>query len=191
MTADEESDQTVATGSSVSPFRPAGSARRFVRDVRGVAAIEFAMLALPFFMLVFAILETGLVFMAETTLERGVESVARDVRTGVFRADRLEEDEFRERICDGVGFLLDCSKLKVDLAVYAEFDDVEGAPPTKPDGSSDFSGFGYDRPGPDQVVALRVVYDWPLTLDFIRKAYGNSAGDFEMMAMAAFKTESF
>ena len=52
---------------------PAGSAattlvrkplRRFRRDRRGSAAVEFALIATPFFALLFAIIETSIVFFA-------------------------------------------------------------------------------------------------------------------------------
>ena len=43
--------------------------RRFVRQEDGVAAVEFALVAAPFLALIFAILETALVFFAGQALE--------------------------------------------------------------------------------------------------------------------------
>ena len=40
--------------------------RRFVRNERGVTAIEFGFLATPFFMLFMAIIETSLMFFARS-----------------------------------------------------------------------------------------------------------------------------
>ena len=46
--------------------------RRFTRKEDGATAIEFGMVAAPFFALLFAILETVFVFYAGQTLENAV-----------------------------------------------------------------------------------------------------------------------
>ena len=46
--------------------------RDFGGNRKGNAAIQFAMIAVPFFMMLFAIIETGLVFFAQQTLETAV-----------------------------------------------------------------------------------------------------------------------
>ncbi|HAH11628.1 MAG TPA: pilus assembly protein, partial [Alphaproteobacteria bacterium] len=45
--------------------------RRFARDNRGQAAVEFAIVALPFFILLTAALDFGLMFFATSTLDNG------------------------------------------------------------------------------------------------------------------------
>lgn len=42
-----------------------GLLRRFRKNRRGTVAIEFALIALPLFLLIFAIIEVGLSFMAQ------------------------------------------------------------------------------------------------------------------------------
>ncbi|MBC8129296.1 MAG: pilus assembly protein, partial [Rhizobiaceae bacterium] len=64
---------------------------RFRRDRKGVAAVEFAILAIPFFVTVFAIVETSLVFLAELTLDQSVDRVARKVRTGELERKGADE----------------------------------------------------------------------------------------------------
>ena len=51
-------------------------ARRFARQQDGAAAVEFALVAVPFLALMFAILETALVFFAGQTLEAAVTDAA-------------------------------------------------------------------------------------------------------------------
>jgi len=41
---------------------------RFGREKKGVAAVEFAIIAIPFFLLLYAVIDTGLVFFATSTL---------------------------------------------------------------------------------------------------------------------------
>ena len=53
--------------------------RRLVRDQRAVTAIEFGMLAFPFFAIVGAILQTSVVFLASQVLESAVHDAARTI----------------------------------------------------------------------------------------------------------------
>ena len=46
---------------------PTRVARRFTRHQKGAAAVEFALVAIPFLALTFAIIETALVFFAGQT----------------------------------------------------------------------------------------------------------------------------
>src|SRR5690606_2566182 len=56
--------------------------RALGRDERGVTAVEFGLLALPFFTIIAAILQTSLVFLADQVLESAVHDAARAIRTG-------------------------------------------------------------------------------------------------------------
>ena len=67
---------------------PAGSTaavrkalRRFRRNRRGSAAVEFALVAPIFFALLFAIIETAIVFFAGQVLETGVQDSSRMIYT--------------------------------------------------------------------------------------------------------------
>ena len=60
--------------------------RRFFRQYRrsqsGVTAIEFAMVAPPFFALMMAIFEVGIMLFSEYVIEHGVSKASRMIRTG-------------------------------------------------------------------------------------------------------------
>src|SRR5216684_501290 len=60
----------------------AAAVRRFVRRKDGSVAVEFAMVAAPFFALLFAIMETAIVFFAGQALETAVGDSARLIMTG-------------------------------------------------------------------------------------------------------------
>ena len=59
---------------------------RFLRDRRGTTAIEFVILAIPFSLLVFAILESCVSFAAQQVLADTADRVARELRTARGRA---------------------------------------------------------------------------------------------------------
>ena len=55
---------------------------RFAKTRRGSAAVEFAMVALPFLALIFGILELSMIYLVSTTLENATADTARKIRTG-------------------------------------------------------------------------------------------------------------
>jgi Flp pilus assembly protein TadG len=61
---------------------PARAAYRFARHQDGAAAVEFALIAVSFLALLFAILETALVFFAGQTLESAASDAGRLIMTG-------------------------------------------------------------------------------------------------------------
>jgi len=66
-----------------SPAAPAGNIlRRFRRNHRGSAAVEFALVAPMFVALLFAIIETALMFFASQVLETVTQDSARTIMTG-------------------------------------------------------------------------------------------------------------
>ncbi len=65
---------------SAAPLRNA--LRRFRRHRAGSAAVEFALVAPVFFALLFAIIETGILFFADQVLETVTQESARLVMTG-------------------------------------------------------------------------------------------------------------
>ena len=99
------------------PMRRRGGA--LLRDERGTTAIEFGLLALPFFTIVFAILETSMVFFAGQVLDSAVQDASRKVRTGEASAYTLAQ--FRTEVCNGLFNIFDCTNLKIVVKPLTSF----------------------------------------------------------------------
>lgn len=164
---------------------------RLRNDRSGATIVEFGLLAMPFLLIVFATIETSLVFLGELTLDQAVARVSRTVRTGEIQAANLSEVDFRKRLCGKVGFLLDCQKLQIDLKSYSSFAAIPSSSPVS-GGDLDTTGFSYAPGGPGSIVALRVYYKWPIYTDLMRKYLSNMGDGTHLLAgMAAFRTEMF
>ena len=72
----------------------------FGRDDRGVTMIEFGLLAVPFFTMIAAILETALVFLASQILDSAVQDASRLVRTGQAQANNYTLASFNTAVCN-------------------------------------------------------------------------------------------
>src|SRR5690606_1551422 len=133
-----------------SPVRPVGGGRggqdgqsarwqsawrRFGRAREGATAIEFAMVALPFMITLYAIIQISLLYFAESMLETGVAEAARMIRTGQAQADAMDEAAIRTLVCSHVFGLIDCDEgLVVDVRAFPSFEDVAVPPPVGGDG---------------------------------------------------------
>ncbi|MBP0615636.1 TadE/TadG family type IV pilus assembly protein [Jiella mangrovi] len=170
--------------------KPSGKAS-FIRNRDGAVAIEFAMLALPFFLLMTVLIETATIFVAELVMDRAVAKIGREVRTGQITSADLTQAEFEQKLCDEVDFMFDCSKLEVDLKSYSSFGLVPTSVPIK-DGDLDSSGFSFTKPSGETIAALKAYYKWPLYLDVLRElATGMNDHSFVIVGSAAFMTEPY
>jgi hypothetical protein len=109
---------------TVGRVTPHGLVRRFIRERKGATAIEFAILALPFFLLLFAILESCVTFAAQQLMTNATEDIARQFRTGALKPDEVDRVKIRKLLCDRMGAMFpgDCPGMDIDLRSFATFE---------------------------------------------------------------------
>jgi Flp pilus assembly protein TadG len=134
--------------------------RHFRRDRRGSAAVEFALVAPMFFALLFALLETGLVFFAGQLLETGIQDGARQMYT----SQTLSAADFKAPICARVSLLMDCSKVDIDVRSYDPGTAITISDPIDASGNYVAGNFVYQPPAfpSSKTVVVRGFYQWPL-----------------------------
>jgi Flp pilus assembly protein TadG len=157
---------------------------RFVRDRSGATAIEFSVLAIPFSLLVFAILESCISFAGQQVMSNATDDIARQLRTGQLKAsDPTFTHKFlKDKICERLEVMVadGCLGLNVDLRSFDTFEEAaalriiyEGSGKDKTLATSNFT---FD-PGPSlSKNVLRVFYEWPVITDFMRASMSNLQG---------------
>jgi Flp pilus assembly protein TadG len=167
------------------------TARRLAREEDGTAAVEFGLVALPFLALVFAIIETALVFFANQVLETAASESARLIMTGQAQTQGLTKETFKTQVCAKVYGLFDCNGgVYVDVQKYDSFGSVSLDKPVDSDGNLDTSGFKFAPGGPSDIVVVRLVYQWPVFVSLL--GLSNMANNNRlMMATAAFRNEPY
>ncbi|MFZ1815548.1 MAG: TadE/TadG family type IV pilus assembly protein [Rhizobiaceae bacterium] len=164
--------------------------RRFRKEDDGTTAIEFAMLAFPFFLLLFGIIECSLLFFAGQMLESAVDDVGRRVRTGQLD-NTMTEQQFKDEICTATALLFDCDDLAIDLKIAATFDDLE-EPPIPDAGVVDHTAFTFSAPCPEQIAMITVSTEWPIFTNYVAAHVSNlNSGNALLNAMAVFRTEPY
>ena len=168
--------------------------RAFGRDQRGAVAVEFGLLAVPFFAILGAILETSFFFLASEILDSAVDSSVRLLRTGQVQQAKMTSDQFRDTICDRLYGLFECDKLQIDVKTVTNFASASFSMPLGEDfGWTDFEASKVFQPGiGSQIVSVRVYYKWPTLLDFFGFNLSNAGPGYRLMAaVRVFKNEPF
>ena len=180
--------------SAVATISVRNAIRRFRRNRRGSAAVEFALIAPVFFALLFAIIETGLLFFAGQVLETGTQDSARLMYTHQAYDTGMDETAFKTDLCNRVAVLFNCTgnlaNLSVDVQYYAPGTAINL---TDPIVSGSLTGpFTYQVPPPGSVntVVVRVFYQWPLYVTGLGYNIANLNGGKRLLAAtAAFHVE--
>ncbi|WP_062015187.1 TadE/TadG family type IV pilus assembly protein [Aureimonas sp. AU4] len=170
--------------------RREGLLRTFARHRSGAAAIEFALIALPFFFVLFASIETAIVSGANVVLRNAVDHAAREVLTGQMQTRDITPATFRSELCADVSFLLSCDRLKIDMRTYPTFGAIPTDVPFKL-GDVDDTGFCFDPGAQDNITVVRAFYAWPWVTGFLQKLAEDTNGNATIFAMAAFMNEPF
>src|SRR5262249_32850513 len=182
-------------------LRPASSAWRLAaRAVRrlaerndGATAVDFALVAAPFLALLFAIMETGLVFFAGQTLETTAADASRLILTGRAQNQNFDAAAFQSAVCQRAWTFFSCDNLKFDVRTYNNFSSANTSTPIDENGNLR-TDFVFQPGSAGDIVVVRVMYQWPVFVSLfgLNKSFSNLAnGQALMMATVAFRNEPY
>lgn len=181
--------------SNISSRQHRSGQRRFLKlfrkDRSGTSAVEFGIVAAPFFALLLSLIEVSLVFFGGFTLENAVDQAARLVRTGQAQQQGMGAEQFKEAVCDNVYALFNCTEgLKVEVQRFDDFDSIALDDPLEGGQLKESYPFATGNGG--DVVIVRAFYEWDLIADFPGVGLGNMANGSRLVAAAAtFRNEPF
>lgn len=170
------------------PARACLRAKRFARARRGAVTVEFAFVAIPFLMLIFAIIELGLVFLVSLTLENAIMDVGRTIRTGEVQTAGGTAATFKTAVCTEMSWLgASCSAaLSLDVRTFTAFSASGTALTTaKPNTPC------WDPGGPSSIVLIRAYYNWPLVTPLMQTGLQSANGRRMLTAATAFSNEPY
>ncbi len=168
-------------------------ARRFVRKNDGAAAVEFGLVAAPFLALVFAIMETAVVFFAGQVLETAAADSGRLIMTGQAQSQGINDVAgFKAEVCKKIFGLFDCAgKIQVDVRKYTSLASADLSKPIDAEGKL-IDNFTYDKTGPGDLVVVRLLYEYPVYVSLLGLNLADMSGGKRLiMATSAFRNEPF
>jgi Flp pilus assembly protein TadG len=161
-------------------------AAKFRQAQEGATAIEFALVALPFFFVVGIIIEMGIMTLAESELHDAVNKASRTISTG--NATMMTGSQFRDEICNRVNTISNCNT-RLGLTVISASTFGNLAVPAI--GNIGFQPAPNFQPGgAEDAVAVVATYDWQIVFPFMRALSNMPAGDVRRLhGMAVFMNE--
>jgi len=166
----------------------------FARNKRGAAAIEFAFIALPFFAILIAIFQIGLVYLAENELETATESAARQLLTGQVQNNGVTRSQFIASICSNLPVYFSCSGVMVDLQTVSAFASANVSAPTLTyDSQGNVTNkWNFSTGSSGSILVLRVLYQFPIFPGPLSLNLANLPnGKHLMMTTAVFEVEPY
>jgi hypothetical protein len=193
-------EQTALPQSQLAQAQPAHrKASRFERlrhGEGGFTAVEFALVALPFTMLLFGIIAVGLYFFVSFSLENAVEQASRLIRTGQAQTmtPPMTTAQFKTEVCNRLPSFVDCTgKIRIKASQVAAFGGASAASCVDGGGNLIPEPATQPVPGaPEQIILVTICYEWDLAgkIPFLKLGkMGNGAA--LITAATVFRTEPY
>lgn len=185
--------------SSAKVARFAGRCLRVVRPVRrldtcGASAVEFAIVAAPFFALMIAIFEISISFFVQQTLETAGERASRQLMTGKAQTSNMTQAQYKALVCANLPDFMHCDRLIVDVRSGNLYSQMNMSPL-----AITFNGSG--KPSADtrfapgkggEITVSKIMYVWDGNSGPLGFSLSNMANGSRLItAVNVFKTEIY
>jgi Flp pilus assembly protein TadG len=177
------------------------AAAAFARRQDGSPAVEIALVAPIFIVLIFATAQAAIIYLANAYLETATEDAARMVLTnnavtsttsnGQTTTTAMTAAQFRTALCANITTLFTCSNVMVGLAPATSTTSISTAAPAFNSNGTLQSALPYTLPTPGQIAVLQVLYEWPVIGLPLGWNFGNLGnGTYLMMSTQVFIVEA-
>ncbi len=153
----------------------AGVFKKWLHDLSGTTAIEFAFMSIPFVTLTMSIIEMAIMFSTASILEGATGSAARLIRTGQIQQATSDpagqEQMFRDAICRHAAALVNCDNVDIEVTNIGTFGSYDSYQPQY-DADGNIDSRGFDAGGVSNVILVRTGYRYTLMTPFINMLLG-------------------
>jgi Flp pilus assembly protein TadG len=164
--------------------------RRFWRNQSGGAAVDFALVMLPFLAVLMSIIESTIVLFAGQVLQTAATTAARQIMTGQSQTAGWSASQFKTYVCSSLTVMFNCSAINIDVRSFSNFNSVSLPNPMNANGSVAATTFSPGNPG--DVVVVRLMYQWPIYASALAVGLVNSSNNTNLLvATAAFRNEPY
>lgn len=166
--------------------------KRLRGDARGAALVEFALVAPPFLLLLFGILEFGALGVMSATFNDAVTAASRELRTG--QADKAQTAQaFAQHICAHMVSPSDCAgRIATSVRAWPNYSQLQSVAGTSAIDLTQANAF--DSILPQSIVLVTATYRWPLIVPFAGPAFQHAPGsstDVLIVSRAVFRAEPY
>lgn len=160
----------------------------------GSPAVEFALVGLPFIVMLIGIVETSMFFASGIVLEGATNDAARMIRTGQVQGSVNPLQTFQNELYTRVGMLIDTRNLQFEVLTVPNnsFSNVSAMTPQF-DNHGNFVSGGFTPGGANDDILVRVVYRYVFLTPLLSNlmAQDVSGGDSYLMSTVVVQNEPY
>lgn len=182
---------------------------RLRRDAGGAAAVEFALVSLPFFALCGAIFQVAFQIWATQNFDRALQNAVRTLFTGQFQQANAGQTDatkllaaLKTTMCGPASAtvvnIFNCQAVKIDVATVSTFSGATPSTPVDTATGTWNTGFGtnYACAAPGTIVIVTAAVQFPtffnlMGLNTRQFTSGSGAGSSLLVSTAVFRTEPY
>jgi Flp pilus assembly protein TadG len=163
----------------------------WLKRKEGTTAVEFALVAFPFIFMTVGIVELALMFMTQSVLHESTFSASRLIRTGqIQQAPGGQQEMFEDAVCDFARLLIPCGSIQYQVQSLPSFSDAEDMPPQF-DADGNLMNTGFDPGVENDVVLVRVAYNYPVKTPLMQPLLANNGATRTMFSTIVLRTEPY
>lgn len=165
--------------------------QRLIRDRKGATMIEFALVALPAFMLMLGMIEIGLMTLDRSVVEGATREAARKLRTGAAQTSADPLGSFQQTFCANLFKVYDCSTFSYDVRTFADFPSIS-LPTVTYDQNGAPNNVVFQPGGAGTVTTVRAIHRHTFGTPLVGSIMGGgSSNSVPITSTAVFKTEPY
>ncbi|WP_208987266.1 TadE/TadG family type IV pilus assembly protein [Roseibium marinum] len=155
-----------------------------------MTAVEFALIAMPFFILSIGILEVGLVQVVNRMVDNAVVSAARMIRTGQAQEGTFTADEFKDEICGFLpAFMCDTNRISVEVVSVDSFAEATETDDLYDDEGEIREDLQFVTGGASEIVVMHVIFKWPMIMSNLELYPEDRGGLRHLTSTMVFRNE--
>ena len=159
-------------------------------DQRGSAAVEFAMIAPVFLIMVLGLVEFSLYVFNRNFVKHVLYETARNIATGEIQSADNPAAAFKQAYCDHSGFVMNCEKLIFDVRAYDNLEDVKFAP-VEYNANGSPTNFKFEPGKSEQISVMRVALPYRFVTPFMQDIFLGDKGQAIVVGYSVAKNEPF
>lgn len=154
---------------------------------RGSAAVQFALAAPVFLLLLCAVIENGIILFSQSLLDEATRDAARLIQTGQVQQGGGVA-AFSAQLCTDLGSYIPCGSLQYNVQSGSSFASLNVTITTNSSGN--MTNTGFDPGNPQDDVAVQVGYNRSFIIPWLGNVIGTTGGTL-LVSTVIFQNEPF
>jgi Flp pilus assembly protein TadG len=164
-----------------------------LRESGGGYALEFALLAPVFFLLLLGIMELGYMVFVQAVLDGSARDAARLIRTGQVQTAANPQGTFQTLLCNDMSAFVGCGNLYFNVKTYGSFSAASTGlnQPIQFDNNGNPINVTFVPGAASQIVTVQAIYNRPFFTTMVGQYLGVGDNAALLMSTVVFMNEPF